>query len=170
MKKSTTQSRAEGLSDEEIGEFYRAHCLSVYRVCMAFLGNPADAEDVMQETFLKWLGFGPAENEAHELGRLVLTAENLCRDLLRRRRRFGREDISDHMDLAAEDLSRRDRELLDAVYRLPEKYKTAVFLFYYEDMTVEQISRATGTRLATVKTRLHRARLLLRQELGDEDI
>ena len=58
--------------------------------------------------------------------------------------------------------------VLDAVKSLPEKYRIVVHLFYYEELTVEEIGRITGSGLSAVKTRLHRARNMLREILGEE--
>ena len=52
---------------------------------------------------------------------------------------------------------------------LPDKYKTAVFLFYYEDLTVEEISKVTGQRKTTIRSQLTRARQMLRSALGGDN-
>ena len=149
--------------------FYDKYCAAVYRVCMSFVRDPDTAADLMQDTFMRWLECkSPPEGEQHETAWLVMTAGNLCRDYLRRQKRFGGEDISKAYDMSAEDNSRRDGELLEAVRRLPEKYRTAVYLFYYEDMTAEQIAQYTKQRNSTVRSQLTRAREMLRRELGDD--
>ena len=84
------------------------------------------------------------------------------------RKRFGREDISSAYELTAPDTSHRDRELWSAVTDLPDKYKTVLFLYYYKDMTVEEIAKAAGIRRGTVRSQLSRARQLLRQALGGD--
>lgn len=149
--------------------FYDKHCARVYRVCMSFVRDPDTAADLMQDTFMRWLECkSPPEGEQHETAWLVMTAGNLCRDHLRRQKRIHHEDISQAHDIAAQDNSRRDSELLEAVRRLPEKYRTAVYLFYYEDMTAEQIAKYTKQRNSTVRSQLTRAREMLRRELGDD--
>lgn len=149
--------------------FYDKHCSMVYRVCMSFVRDPDTAADLMQDTFMRWLECkSPPRGEQHEIAWLVMTAGNLCRDHLRRQKRTRSEDISQAYGIAARDDSRRDSELLEAVRRLPEKYRTAVFLFYYEDMTAEQIAKHTKQRNSTVRSQLTRARELLRRELGDD--
>lgn len=149
--------------------FYDRHCTRVYRVCMSFVRDPDTAADLMQDTFMRWLECKtPPEGEQHEIAWLVMTAGNLCRDWLRRQKRSRSEDISQAYGIAAQDNSRRDSELLEAVRRLPEKYRTAVYLFYYEDMTAEQIAKFTKQRNSTVRSQLTRAREMLRRELGDD--
>lgn len=154
---------------ESVAAFYDKHCARVYRVCMSFVRDPHTAADLMQDTFMRWLECkSPPRGEKHEIAWLVMTAGNLCRDYLRRQKKFGSDDIAKAYDIAAEDNSRRDSELLEAVRRLPEKYRTAVYLFYYEDMTTEQIAQYTKQRNSTVRSQLTRARELLRRELGDD--
>ena len=159
----------KALRSEDISGFYQAHYTAVFRLCMSFMKNEQEAADAAEETFLRWLEHsGDPEDKRYGEAWLIVTAGNHCRDLLRRRKRFGTEDISQAYELKAPDTSQRDRELLSAVMALPEKYKTVVFLFYYKDMTVEEISKAAGIRKSTVRSQLSRARQLLRESLGGD--
>ena len=157
------------LRSDDISDFYQAHYTSVFRLCMSFMKNEADAADAAEETFLKWLEHsGDPKDQRYGEAWLIVTAGNYCRDQLRRRKRFGQADISEAYELSAPDTSERDRELMSAVMALPEKYKTVVFLFYYKDMTVEHISEAAGIRKSTVRSQLSRARQLLRRTIGGD--
>ncbi|SDB29423.1 RNA polymerase sigma-70 factor, ECF subfamily [Ruminococcaceae bacterium FB2012] len=157
------------LRSEDISDFYQAHYTAVFRLCMSFMKNEQEAADAAEETFLRWLerSGDPGDGRYGEAW-LIVTAGNYCRDLLRRRKRFGREDISSAYELTAPDTSHRDRELWSAVTDLPDKYKTVLFLYYYKDMTVEEIAKAAGIRRGTVRSQLSRARQLLRQALGGD--
>lgn len=169
-KPSSAQRNVSGRrSRESAAAFYDRHCARVYRVCLSFVRDPDTAADLMQDTFMRWLECkSPPRGDKHEIAWLVMTAGNLCRDYLRRQKRFSIEDISQAYDIVAEDNTRRNGELLEAVRRLPEKYRTAVYLFYYEDMTAEQIAQYTNQRNSTVRSQLTRAREMLRKELGDD--
>ena len=158
------------LRSEEISRFYLAHYPAVYRLCMSFLKSPHEAADAAEETFLKWLEWSgdPGDKRFGEPW-LIVTAGNLCRNILKRRRKFPSEDIDTAYSLTAPDTTQRDRELLEAVMALPDKYKTAVFLFYYEDLTVEEISKVTGQRKTTIRSQLTRARQMLRSALGGDN-
>ena len=57
--------------------------------------------------------------------------------------------------------------LFEKVMKLPEKYRTAIYLYYYEDYSTDEIARLTGTPAATVRTRLRRGRELLRAGLEE---
>ena len=157
-------------SDSEITAFYSRHSAAVYRLCLSYLKNPEDAADAAQETFLKWLSALPElETPEHEIGWLVLTAGNLCKDMLRRSKRRPREQLEAAYDLGRDEKGFENAEVLEAVMALPGKYKNVVFLFYYEDMSTAQISRVTGIKQSTVTSLLVRARRLLKKALGDDD-
>ena len=70
-------------------------------------------------------------------------------------------------ELTAEDAV-PDSTVYDAVMKLPEKYRTAIHLYYYEDYSVREIAEAMRSTESTVKSWLHRARGMLKEELGGE--
>lgn len=59
-------------------------------------------------------------------------------------------------------------EVYYAVLKLPAKYRQIVHLFYYEDMSIESISEITGIKASTVKSQLHRARLMMKKSLKED--
>lgn len=71
-------------TDKEIAEIYKRHSKTVYRVCFAYMKNPADTEDAVQDTFFQLIKSGPAfESEEHEKAWLIRTATNICKNVLR---------------------------------------------------------------------------------------
>ena len=88
---------------------------------------------------------------------------NHCKNQLAAAKRFAPEAL-DELRLPAEP---GDRAVLRAVMELPEKYRTAIYLYYYEDYSTDEIARLTGTPAATVRTRLRRGRELLRAGLEE---
>ena len=151
-------------TDKEITEIYMRHRQTVYRVCYAYMKNPADTEDAVQDTFVQMIRKGPMfENEQHEKAWLIRTAENVCRNALRHWWR-RHEDIDDHYDLQSPDHSEADR-LMQAVMALPDKYKTVVYLYYYEGYSQEEIGKILGITRTAVQTRMQRARAILEKEL-----
>lgn len=74
--------------DEEIANIYNRQYKNVYRICFSFMKNAVDAEDMVQETFLKLLSSKKQfESEEHEKAWLIVTASNTCKDELRRWKR-----------------------------------------------------------------------------------
>ena len=110
-------------TDKEIAEIYMRHSKTVYRVCFAYMKNPADTEDAVQDTFFHLIKSGPAfENEEHEKAWLIRTATNICKNFLRHWWR-KREDIENFYDLADAKTVEID-DVFQAIMNLPKKYKT----------------------------------------------
>ncbi len=154
-------------TDKEITEIYQRHVDTVYRVCYSFMKNVPETEDMVQETFLRLITRGKAfENERHEKAWLIITASNLCKDTLRMWWRRT-ESLEDNQDLPAQE-TQPHNEVLDAILDLPVNYKTVVYLYYYEDYSTLEIARYLACPHATVRTRLARAREILKRKLGGE--
>ena len=155
-------------SSTNIEQIFRRHAQTVYRVCYSFMGSAADAEDATQATFMKLIDYPRTfESEQHEKAWLIVCASNLCRDQLKSAART-RVTAMPERELA----DPRQRELidttLDAVLRLPEKYKDVVYLHYYEGYKTDEIAHMLEEKPSTVRNRLRDARALLRQALGGE--
>ncbi len=155
-------------SKELLEARYRANFRTVWNVCLTFLQNPADVEDAVQETFLRLArakrGY---QSEEHVTAWLIHTAKNVCRDELRRRRR--KELPLEQAQTAASPAPEID-ETLSAVRALPEQYRAAIYLFYYEGQSVAQISRLLNRRESTVRSDLRRGRAQLKKLLEGRTI
>ena len=146
------------------------HGDAVRRICFMHLKNHADIEDVFQEVFLKYLLHESAFiSDAHERAWLLRVAINQCKDILKS---FFRKRVSSIEDAEISDLAINDdeREVLDAVLSLPDKYRDAVYLHYYEGYSAVEIAEMLGKRENTVYTWLSRARIKLKEALGGESI
>ena len=153
--------------DKEITEFYLRHVDMVYRLCFSFLKNRADAEDLTQECFLQALRCGKRfDSVEHEKAWLIVTASNLCKNALKKASRRD-ESLEEHPELPTQGDGER-REVLDAIFRLPPDYKTAVYLYYYEGYTTPEIAQMLHCPRATVQSRLFRARKLMKRWLGGD--
>ena len=116
---------------------------TVFRLAYSYLKNRADAEDVMQETLLKlYLERKPFRSPEHERYWVVRVAVNESKKLLR-------EPVFD---------TPQQSELYQHVMGLSPKYRAAVYLYYYEDCSVQEIAAAMGANPSTVQTWLMRAR------------
>lgn len=154
-------------TDEEIIEIYNRHVDTVYRVCFSFMKNRPEAEDMVQETFLRLITSGNSfENERHEKAWLIVTASNLCRDSLKKWWRRN-ENIEDYSSSLIE-MTHADNEVLDAILTLPNDYKCVVYMYYYEGYTTPEIADFLHCPQATVRSRLSRARKQLSFMLGGE--
>lgn len=155
-------------TDKEIMDIYYRHADTVYYICYSFMKNKPEAEDMMQETFLRLISTGKVfDSERHEKAWLIVTASNLCKNSLKKHWRRD-ESIEDNPALA-ESVAKSDNEVLEAILALPRDYKTVVYMYYYEGYSGEEIARYLRCPHATVRTRLARARKLLKQMLGGDE-
>ena len=139
----------------------------VLRACYVLLGDRTLAEDAMQDAFMKvWRAMARYEERDNCSAKtwIMRIAVNTCRDYRRARWfRRARNDVSlDTLPPASEPVAEESRELFLDVMRLPDKFRQAVLLYYYEDMTVDEAARALGVSKATLSRRLKRACELLR--------
>ena len=139
----------------------------VYRVALHSLGSAHDADDAVQEVFLRLLDCRrPPRGEEHLRNWLLRTTINYCRDVLRsawHRRRVSMEEVPEEPVFDRPE----ERALYQTVLSLPEKYRTVLDLFYYEELSVREISALLQVEQTVVTTRLSRARAKLKQELGE---
>ena len=145
-----------------VKDVYTEHAGTIYRVAYTYMKNRYDAEDAVQEAFLRLIRARPTLADArHERAWLIRTVSNVCRDQLRSKAR-QHEDLDDHAELAAPEQG--DSALLAAVLALPEKYRIVLYLYGVEGYSVREIAALLRRPPNTVKTRLSRAREMLRTE------
>ena len=136
------------------------HKHRLFRLAVSCLKRQADAEDVLQEVFIKYYRFAPDFADAeHEKAWLIRVTVNSCISLIRSPWRKIIFPIPETIP-APEPESRR---LIGLVRRLPSKYAIALHLHYYEDYSVKEIASILRISEGTVKSRLSRAR----KQLGD---
>ena len=149
------------------GTLARQYAPAVYRLAYARTGSRADAEDVMQEVFLRLLKARPVfASETHAKAWLLRVASNCVSDLFRLPWRKREEP------LGAETAAPEPPEtgsVTQAVLSLPARYRIPVHLYYYEEYSVAEIAAITGKSEGTVKSHLFRARALLRDKLKEEN-
>lgn len=138
----------------------------VYRMAYSLLKHRQDAEDIHQEVFLKYLRKKPAfESAEHEKAWFLRVTINLCKNHWKTAWKqkvvsLGEEDF-------AEAAGEEPDELIEAVKRLPQKYRIVIHLFYYEELSIDEISGVLGLKPSTVRTQLTRARDKLREMLKE---
>lgn len=105
------------------------------------------------------------ESARHEKAWFIVTASNLCKNEIKSWRRKT-QDIDEHIELGFEQ-NFDSGETLRAIMALPNEYKTIVYMYYYEGYSTPEIAKMLKRPDATVRTRLARARKLLKRSLGD---
>jgi len=154
-------------TNEELSQIYERHAQTVYRVCFMYMKNKHDTEDMVQETFIKLYSDDTVfESFEHEKAWLIRTATNLCKDFFRHwwRKTVGIDEVG---EVAVEQDLEID-ETLEKVMALPSKYKTAIYMYYYEGYTTVEISKMLNIKEATIRSHLHTGRKLLKIEMEGE--
>ena len=138
----------------------------LYRLCVLMLKNESDAEDVVQETIIKYYQKAPSfEDSEHEKAWLIRVATNQCRDMLRFRVRHPQID-DDYLSKISCDSS--DSGIIEALTTLPEKYRLVLTLYYVEDYRIEDIAKIINRTSSAVKMRLQKGRKLLEKIYREE--
>ena len=157
------------MTEQALCNAMRLHGGAVYRLALCRLQNAADAEDVYQDVFLRFFQQETADWDSERTRAWLLRATvNRCTDIHRFRLRHPVLALEDIPELARP-VDDRAGELWDTVARLPEKLRTVVHLHYAEGYSTEEIAALLGVPAATVRTRLHRARLKLKDLLGGNE-
>ncbi len=150
---------------ESLEAAYAACADTLYKIAMVYLGSPADAEDVLQDAFLKLLCRREAfQDPEHRKRWLIRVTVNLCKDRLRGF--WRRRVVPFEGQIIVQDEEKQ--EIWEQVLAMPETYKAVMHLYYYEGYAVQEIAKILGLSTGAVKTRLHRGRKALRMEMEEE--
>lgn len=155
-------------SEEETNLAIEKYSDMIRRICMVNLKNYADAEDVFQTVFMKYILSSKAfESEEHEKAWFIRVTINACKDIFKSFFRTKTDPIEVLNDYRNE-LSTQSEEILRIILALPEKYRQVIYLHYYEGYNAPEMSRILNKNTNTVYTLLARAKKLLKEELeGD---
>jgi RNA polymerase sigma factor (sigma-70 family) len=155
-------------SKEDFSEKYSLYNEMLFRICMIYLGNKEDAEEAMQEAFLKLIYKSPGFIDyEHEKAWLIRVTTNVCKDMLRsvwRKRVVKMDCVEKYYDNPS------DIHIMEEILKLPAKYKDVIYLYYFEDYSVKDISETLKLTESAVKMRLKRGRDILKIELEGECI
>lgn len=153
---------------EEAELTIQKYAAMVYRIAFARTGNREDAEDIFQNVFLRYIqklpSFLSEEHRKAWLIRVTVNCANKFHTSFWQRRTGPLEE-----EICFE--SPEDEQLYEELMCLPDQYRVVIHLFYFEEMSIEEISRVTGTKPSTVRTRLTRARRKLKDIMeGEENV
>ncbi|MDE6747755.1 MAG: sigma-70 family RNA polymerase sigma factor [Lachnospiraceae bacterium] len=138
----------------------------LFRLCVVMLGSETDAEDAVQETFIRYMQKAPDfENSEHEKAWLITTAKNKCRDMLRFRQKHPQISIEYMQGLSSDST---DSGILEALMSLPEKFRLVLTLYYVEEYRIDDIARIIRKTPSAVKMRLQKGRKLLEEKYRKE--
>ena len=137
----------------------------LYRTAIAIMGSRADAEDIVQDAFVKLFEKNPNfESSEHEAAWLIRVTVNLCKSRLRSH--WWRKTVPLLDSYPAQTDEQRD--VLQTVLSLPSKYRIVIHLFYYEGYSTREIAEITEQKEPAVRQQLTRARNMLGDFLKGE--
>ncbi len=147
-------------------EAFKRHSDMVYRLAVARVKNKYDADDILQEVFLRFIKVkDKVENDEHLKALLIRITINCSKSLLSSSWFKRTEPLSESLSVSDE-----YSDTLDAVLRLPQKYRTVIHMHYYMGYSVDEIASILKSKPSTVKSQLHRARKLLKIDLEGEEV
>ncbi len=150
---------------EETVEKYKDR---LFAVALNVTKNIDDADDAVQEAFISYYKSSmDFESENHIKAWLIRVTVNKAKDISSsfwKRHRLSLEEYKESLVF----IQPEDSNLFDAVMALPEKYRVAIHLFYYEEYSVKEISEILNEKESTVKSHLSRGRMFLKEMLKEE--
>lgn len=154
---------------DHISEIVNTYSDMVYKLALARTKNKFDADDVFQEVFVRYMkNHHKLVSDEHTKAWLIRVTINCSKDIFASswfKRTISLVDSSiDSLSFSTEE----NKEVYYSVLELPKKYRTVIHLFYYEEMSIIEISKVLGIKEGTIKSQLHRGRNLLKEILKGE--
>lgn len=151
----------------DLREVFERQNRRIYRLAMLYLKNVADAEDAVQNVFLKYIEKEVFfEDVARETAWFIAVTRNYCKDQLRSfwKKRVDMGEIPEPVTW-----EKTDYELYEQIMKLPDKYREVLYLYYYEDYSVREMADILSRNGSTIQTQLADARKKLKSELEKEE-
>lgn len=154
----------------ETAEIYNRNVDMVYRICFMYTKSKHDAEDMTQNVFIRLMKCGMQfETPEHEKAWLIRTASNLCKDLFKSAWYTKILPLKEQESSVQEESLDKTDLTLAKVLALPKKYKTAIYLHYYEGYKAAEIAKTLKKPESTIRGYLMRGRKLLKAEIEREN-
>ncbi len=157
-------------SEQELQLAIEVYADTVKRICIVYLKNQSDTEDVFQNVFLKYykstIHF---EGEEHLKSWIIRITINECKDFLKSFFRKNMLSFDEIPEIRTEAKFDENADVREAVLKLPEKYKIAIYLHYFEGYSAVEIAKILKKNINTVYTSLARGREQLKNILGGRE-
>ncbi len=135
----------------------------LFRISYGILINEHDAEDALQETFMRYMTKAPLFRDSeHEKAWLIKVVTNVSKNMLRFRTYQASSSI---LELSNIGIDEADRDIFEIIMNLPAKYKTVLDLYYIEGYKANEIANIIGISPVAVRKRLQYGRMLLKEEM-----
>lgn len=154
------------ITDPDAAAVYERNAARVYRICYLRLRSAEDAEDAVQNVFLRWLKKPvPFRDEEHEKAYFIVCAQNEAKNAAKNYWRTNRTSIDEIPEPAAAGTAEDGGEMTELLFALPAPYRQTLYLYYFEGYSTKEIARLTGRTEGTVRCHLARGRAKLKLNL-----
>ena len=142
---------------------------TVYRIALKMTKHEVDAQDIFQEVFMRYIKYSKGMESLEQAKHwFIRTTINCCKDFFEKKKKLFNEVEIEHAMLEADE--KRDySSVRDAVQDLDGKYRIVVHLFYFEQYKIKEIAEILNESEGTVKSKLKRARDLLKEKIQNDD-
>lgn len=157
------------MKNDDVVKLFDAYADDIFRFAVSYVGNKRDAEDVVQDVFMKLLGKHVVLDEGREKAYLMTMTANKCKDCLRAFKRKKEVDLE-----SAEwktgyfaGFTERNKAVFDEMMRLDEKYRLPIYLHYYAEYSYKDIAKILKISESAVAMRISRGKDQMRIRLED---
>ena len=152
------------MNNEDVLRFFDQYADDAFRLAYSYLGSRPDAEDVVQDVFVKLIRSDITIAKGKEKTYILTMVANRCRDFLRAGDNVFRAPFDDAAQVESDiKFDEEDTEMFEAVSELPEKLRIAIHLHYYEGYSLNEIAGILDIAPSAVSMRLTRAKEILRK-------
>ena len=152
------------MNNEAVLRLFDTYADDAFRLAYTYLGSKPDAEDVVQDVFLKLIRSDITITKGKEKSYILTMTANKCKDFFKSADASLKAPFEDAADVGSEiEIDEEDTEMYEAVSELPETLRVAIHLHYYEGYSIKEIAGILDIAPSAVSMRLTRAKELLRK-------
>ena len=152
------------MNNEAVLRLFDTYADDAFRLAYTYLGSRPDAEDVVQDVFVKLIRSDITITKGKEKSYILTMTANKCRDFLKSADIVFKAPFDDAVEAGSDiEIDEDDTEMYEAVSELPEKLRVAIHLHYYEGYSLNEIARILDIAPSAVSMRLTRAKEILRK-------
>jgi len=157
------------ISEQEFNDKYYMYKNTIYSIAFSYVKNVVDADDIVQDVFLKYLQsntlFQTLDNEKYWLIRVTInTSKSFIKKAWKQKVSLN-DDIIDRTPQE----EKKDDSMFGIVYNLPQIYTDIIILYYYENLSINDISKTLKISISAVKKRLERARNIIKEKENNNE-
>ena len=153
------------MNNEAVLRLFDTYADDAFRLAYTYLGSRPDAEDVVQDVFVKLIRSDITITKGEDKSYILTMTANRCRDFLKSADVVFKAPFDDAIEVGSDiEIDEEDTEMYEAVSELPDKLRVAVHLHYYEGYSLKEIADILEIEPSAVSMRLTRAKEILRKK------